>query len=341
MEKISKKPKLLIICPKENPAIFLLNQYTKISDYVELSQVNSLEQINAMPNPTDYAACFIIYLGMPYEGHSPAELLEAFIEKSPQLKWVHINSAGVDYLITPKLIEHCKKIPFTNSRGAYSQILAEFVLLSILYFAKKIPTLIKQQQEHVFQKVFVKNAFKSKVCIIGYGSIGRAAAKMLKGGLNAEIYAITNSGKAPGDDIATSVGKIEDLDKILPICDYVVNLLPWTQQTDKFFNRAMFEKMNPKAVFINMGRGKSVVESDLINVLQEGKLAGAALDVFEEEPLPKFSRLYDLPNVLISPHTMALSEEGWRLCLERFNDELMNFVNNKPFENMVDLGKGY
>lgn len=337
------KFKLLIVAPKNTPAIQLISN-KNLTQYFEYDVMNSLDDIFALKSPTDYFACFLIdtdtSLGIPLI----SQVVEEILIRSPKIKWLHISTAGIDYLNTQKIRQLTKNISVTNSKGAYNQSLAEFCLLSILYFAKKIPQIMKNKSQKLYEKVIVKTLLNNyKVAIVGYGSIGKSVAKLIKNSINATIYGIKNSIKLTPEpqNIADFIYTQAELSEILPKVDCVINILPYTSQTHYIFNKDLFNKMKQGAIFINIGRGKTVCEKDLIDAMQTGKISGAALDVFENEPLNSDNKLYELENCIISPHTMAETEDGWDLVVDAFEKELNNFVNNKSFENIITFDKGY
>lgn len=304
--------------------------------------INCLEDIKAMPNPTNYDACFVLATGSTIKTHEVAPMIEELILKSPNLVWIHSMLAGVDHIINETL-KKSTRITLTNTKGAYDSSIAEFVLLSVLYFAKKMQFLMTEKTQHKFERRLVDHAAGVKVGIIGYGSIGKNAAILLKKSLNAKIYAIRHTPKLAEDDkqIVEYMGGERDIPYVISEVDYVVNVLPKTTKTLGLYNMEMFKKMKSHAVFINIGRGDEVVEEDLIEALKSGVIAGAGLDVFAVEPLPATSPLYEMNNVLFSPHTMFYATDGWDSCIDTFEKELKSFIEGKPFGNVVDLSQEY
>eukprot|EP01022_Parablepharisma_sp_SALTPOND_P025977 TRINITY_DN613_c0_g1_i1.p7 TRINITY_DN613_c0_g1~~TRINITY_DN613_c0_g1_i1.p7 ORF type:complete len:427 (+),score=32.14 TRINITY_DN613_c0_g1_i1:11411-12691(+) len=338
--KASKKVKLAVIT---DPAHLGLEKFKErnLAEYFDFDVISSKAQAESLSTPTDYMGAFIMTMGYPLSFSEAAQILEILLKSSPKLSWVHTLSAGVDFLTAPALIA-AKHVTFTNARGAYNRPLAEFALLAILYFAKKMPFFMKIKQEHKFEKHVNDLAYGATVGIIGYGSIGRTVGKLLKDALNAKIYAITNDPVSEAEKATLEfVGNTESIKEILPKVDYVITILPLTPKTKGLINASLFKLMKPNAIFINIGRGPTVKESDLIDALKNQVIAGAGLDVFEVEPLPPTSPLYDMDNVLMTPHSTDIIGNMLDLSLDVFEKELKAFAEGRPFTNVVNLAQGY
>ncbi len=333
------KFKLALISTKGSPILkgIVDRHFDKYFDY---DVIESLEQIQSMKSPTQYSACFLYNFGTSVPFTALAPMLNALIPRSPDLRWVHAMSAGVEYLNDAGLKQHAAKVTFTNSKGAYNQSMAEHVLLGILFFTKNIPLQMGYKREHRFMKLPVQTALGATVGIIGYGSIGKSTARILKDSIGARVYAVAQH-KRDKDAYTEFIGDSNDLTTVLAKCQYIVNVLPSTSQTAGLFNSKIFATMRPDGVFINIGRGNTVIENDLVDALKRKVIAGAVLDVFEKEPLDAKSELYDMDNVLFTPHTSGYSTDGYDRCLDCFEKELMNFVAGKPLENVVDFSLGY
>lgn len=209
-------------------------------------------------------------------------------------------------MASEELTEFKDRVLVTNAKGAFSSSLAEYVLLACSYFAKDIPRLMAQQKTKEWKKFDIKELRGSTLGVIGYGDIGRATAKL------ATIYGMRIvalrrhpylSKHDPLCDVVYGTSKA-NLNQLMSESDYIVCSAPSTVETRGMVNAGAFEHVKENAVFINLGRGPVVDEAALINALKSGKLKGAALDVFEDEPLAQDNELWTLPNVLISPHNM-------------------------------------
>ncbi len=254
-------------------------------------------------------------------------------------RWVHTLSAGVEHLLTPEFA--ASPVPLTNSRGVYKRSLAEFALLGILYFAKDVPRMLANQRAGRWEPFEVTEAYGKVVGIVGYGEIGRAAAQLAHG-LGMTVLALRRrTALSGGDSIADATFGPEALGQMLARCDYVVVAAPGTPETRGMIGEKEFAAMKSEAVIVNVGRGSVIEESALLRALREGRLRGAALDVFENEPLPEGHPFFSMPNVLVSPHcadrTSDWLEQSVRFFLRNFD----HFRKGEPLENMVDKKASY
>ncbi|WP_433226323.1 D-2-hydroxyacid dehydrogenase [Actinomadura formosensis] len=251
--------------------------------------------------------------------------------------WVHIASAGVDRLLFPALVEGDTIV--TNSRGIFDEPIAEYVLGLVLAFAKDLHTTLRLQGERRWRHRETERITGARALVIGTGPIGRAIGRRL----GAAGLAVAGAGRTARDvdpDLGT-VHPVERLDEALAEADYVVLAAPLTPQTRGMIDAAALARMRPSARLINVGRGALVCEPDLVKALHDGRIAGAALDVFEDEPLPASSPLWEMPNVVVSPH-MSGDVIGWRDELVRlFTDNLGRYVSGRPLRNVVDKRLGY
>ncbi|MEV0662886.1 D-2-hydroxyacid dehydrogenase [Spirillospora sp. NPDC050365] len=252
-------------------------------------------------------------------------------------EWVHIASAGVDRLMFPGLT-HSDTI-VTNSRGVFDEPIAEYVLGLVLAFAKDLHTTLRLQGERRWRHRETERVTGARALVVGTGPIGRAIGRRL----SAAGLAVSGAGRTARDadpDLGV-VHPMERLGEALAEADYVVLAAPLTPQTRGMIDAAALERMRPSARLVNVGRGGLVAEGDLVEALRAGRIAGAALDVFEDEPLPASSPLWDLPNVIVSPH-MSGDVVGWRDELVRlFADNLGRYVSGRPLRNVVDKRLGY
>ena len=241
------------------------------------------------------------------------------------LRWVHTASAGVDRLTFPGLLE--SDVTLTNSRGVFDRPMAEYVLGLVLAMAKDLPgTLAAQSRQEWHHRETEPIAGRCAV-VVGGGPIGRAIAGLLG---------------AVGMDVEL-VGRrdFDDLPGLLPRADWLVLAAPLTDITRGMLDTAALARLRPSARVINVGRGALVVEPDLVDALQAGRIAGVALDVFAREPLPPDSPLWRLPGVIVSPH-MSGDLIGWRQTLvEVFRDNLARYRAGRPLCNVVDKTLGY
>ncbi|ASR37834.1 hydroxyacid dehydrogenase [Prauserella marina] len=256
---------------------------------------------------------------------------------SNRLRWLHIASAGVDPVMFPALRE--SDVVLTNSRGVFDDSIAEYVLGTILAFAKDLPGSLRLQQRSTWQHRETERIGGRSALVVGTGPIGRSIARLLK----AAGLRVSGAGRTPrdGDPDFGEVRPSTELGDYVGEFDYVVAVAPLTEQTKGLFDANAFAAMRESARFINVGRGELVVTGDLVDALREGRIAGAALDVFDTEPLPVESPLWTMDNVLVSPH-MSGDVVGWRNALvEVFADNFWRWRAGQPLRNVVDKRLGY
>lgn len=258
-----------------------------------------------------------------------------------RLRWIHSLSAGVEQVLFPALIK--SPIPLTNARGVFKRPLAEFAVLGMLYFAKAVPRLIDQKREHKWETFQVDWLLERAVSIVGYGEIGRECALLAKA-MGTRILAMRRRVELLADDplVDKAFGR-DELHKMLGESDYVIAAAPNTPETRHMLSEAEFAAMKSSAVVINVGRGLVIDEAAMVRALETKQIAGAALDVFEKEPLPASSKLWNMPNVLISPHcTDRTRDPDWLdLSMRRFVSNFHRFVKGEPLEFVVDKKAGY
>ncbi|MFP4648044.1 MAG: D-2-hydroxyacid dehydrogenase [Halorhodospira sp.] len=253
------------------------------------------------------------------------------------LGWIHATSAGVDRLLFPELI--ASRIPVTNARGIFDRPIAETVLGMVLLFAKDMRTTLALQERREWRHRETERIQGRHALVVGAGSIGRQIARLL-GAAGLSVDGIASRRRTDDPDFGTVYGT-EQLLEQLPQSDFVIIAAPLTEATRGLLDRTAFRAMAPSARLINIGRGPIVVTADLIEALSEGEIAGAALDVFEEEPLPAAHPLWDLDNVFLSHH-MAGDFVGWREALiHQFIDNFDRWRIGSPLRNVVDKERGY
>lgn len=260
---------------------------------------------------------------------------EVWPEPCP-IQWIHATSAGVDALMIPPVRD--SDIPVTNARGIFDRGIAEYVLGAVLLFAKDTMTNLALQREHRWKHRETEMVHGRRALIVGAGSIGREVAGLL-GAVGMDVVGTARSERE--DEHFRKVYAQDDLADLLPEADYVIITAPLTEQTRHLFDSELLERMKPSARLINVGRGPIVKTDDLVTALRNRTLAGAALDVFEEEPLEANSPLWDMDNVMISAH-MAGDFIGWRRALiEQFVENFHHWRAGDKLMNIVDKKKGY
>ncbi|MER6181550.1 D-2-hydroxyacid dehydrogenase [Streptomyces sp. NPDC001652] len=251
--------------------------------------------------------------------------------EGPRPRWVHTASAGVDHLMCPELAASDTVV--TNARGVFDQPIAEYVAALVLAMAKDLPRTLDFQRAGVWRHRESRRVAGTRAVIVGSGPIGRTIARTLK------ALEITTAvvGRTP----RTGIHGPGDLDRLIARADWVIAAAPLTEQTDGMFDSRRFGVMQPSARFVNVGRGRLVVEDDLADALRKRWIAGAALDVFEHEPLGPDSPLWQVPDLIVSPH-MSGDTIGWREELgSQFLELYDRWAAGKPLLNVVDKKRGY
>lgn len=260
-------------------------------------------------------------------------LLERCWPENPRLRWVHATSAGVDALMFPALVN--SDIPVTNARGVFDRGIAEYVLGAVLLFAKDTLGNLALQREHQWQHRDTEMIRGTRGLVVGAGSIGGEVAGLLR----AVGMHVTGIARTPRqDERFDRVLGNDSLFDCLAESDYVIITAPLNADTEGLFSQRAFAAMKPGARLVNVGRGAIVRTDDLLAALRGGEIAGAALDVFEEEPLPPEHPLWDEPNVMISAH-MAGDFKGWERALgEQFVANFQGWMQGKALFNQVKKG---
>lgn len=267
--------------------------------------------------------------------------LAALWKHARAVRWVHSLSAGVEGMLFPALIR--STVPFTNARGVYKRSLAEFAVLGALFHFKKVRRLIENQRARQWLDLEVVFLRDRVMGIVGYGEIGRECA-LLAHALGMRIHALRrNPERSAADSIPERIFKPDELHLMLSGIDVLVCAAPLTRETHHLISDRELEAMKTSALVINVGRGPVIDESALIRALLNRRIAGAALDVFEQEPLPHDSPLWGMENVLISPHAAdhTVDPDWLQLTVDFFIENFHRYRSGQPLENLVDKRAGY
>jgi phosphoglycerate dehydrogenase-like enzyme len=257
------------------------------------------------------------------------------------LRWIHCLSAGVEKILFPALLE--SSIPLTNARGVFKRSLAEFAVLGILYHSKKVRRLVDNQRAHRWDDFCVKSTDRRVLGIVGFGEIGRECALLCKG-MGMQVHAMRrHPEKSAGDPLIDRLFGMDQLQDMLAGVDVLLCAAPLTPETHHLIGARELAGMKATAIVINVGRGPVIDEAALIQALERRIIAAASLDVFEAEPLPSASPLWDMPNVLISPHCTDRTEDpDWLdLSIQCFIANFARFRAGEPLANRVDKQAGY
>lgn len=274
------------------------------------------------------------------------------------VKWIHSIFSGVENLLHDPFLQTNPHILLTNSSGLHAAKIGEYVVGMILALGHRIPLMLQHQarqewSEHRYTQFLAQELNRSTVGILGYGRIGREIARLCKA-FGATVLATRRNVMHPTEERYSIEGKgdpeAELVDRLYPpeatgfmikACDYVVIALPLTEQTEGFFGERLIGMMKPTAFLINVGRGGIVDESALALALQEGRLGGAAFDVFQHEPLPVDSPLWKAPNTIISPHISGNMVNYSDRATSIFVENLRRYLEGQTLLNIVDRNRGY
>jgi phosphoglycerate dehydrogenase-like enzyme len=278
--------------------------------------------------PADLDADILITWGQ----YSPVE----FCTQAKNLKWIHAISAGVEGLTIPEIMKLDAVV--SNTKGIHGLPMAEHTMAFILAALRQLPVMFKQQQEKIWVKHHPDETHGKTVGVIGLGSIGEEVAKKCKlFGMRVVATKRTPVACEWVDELYAD----DQLDKLLGQSDFVVVVVPLTPQTTKLIGEKEFKMMKKTAYIINIARGKVIDEKAMIKALQNGDIGGAGLDCVEDEPLSPDSPLWDMPNVMITPHMAADSPFYMDRAMALFCDNLKRFLNNQEILYKVNKSKGY
>jgi len=267
------------------------------------------------------------------------KLLESVFGMAPRVRWVHSRSAGLDTVWFPALRE--SSVPLTNGRGVFSQPLGEFVIGAALFFAKDFRRMVRSQQAGVWDPFDVVPLEGQTMGIVGYGDIGRAIATRAHA-MGMKVLALRRRPDlSAADPLVDEVFAPERKLEMLARCDYVAAAAPLTAETRGMIGRAEFGVMKKTAVVMNVGRGPVIDEAALVQALEEGRIQGAALDVFDREPLPEGHPFYRLENLLLSPHCADHTPDWLAQAMTFFLEQFERFRTGAPLLNVVDKERGY
>lgn len=261
-----------------------------------------------------------------------------------KLKWIHSPAAAVHQLMFPELIK--SEVIVTNSGDVHGAVVAEHALTLVLAMAKRLPQAMHYQQNKQWAQETLwqeqprpQEIAGATVLVIGLGAIGREFASRAKS-LGMKVLAVRENPQKGASGV-DAVYAPSQLDELLPQADYVLLCTPVTPATTGLMNAARLARMKAESYLINVGRGPLVDENALIETLREIRIAGAALDVFTEEPLPPESPFWSLENVLITPHTAAVTDRLWERHYKLIAENLTRFLEGKPLLNLIDKRRGY
>ena len=291
------------------------------------------ELLSLSDNPTDgqLAECEILF------GNAKAET----VHKMPNLKWVHAQTAGVESYLSAEM-DLSKDIQLTNSSGAYGISIAEYMLTTTLMLLRNAGGYLSQQRNHVWKSLGnVRNLHSRSVTVVGMGDIGGRYAYLCHA-MGAQVSGVVRNLRTHKPEYVDKLFPTSQIDEALQDADIVALALPGTGETAGILSHKRLAGMKKGALIINIGRGSAIDQDALIGLLQSGHIGGAALDVTTPEPLPQDSPLWDMPNVIITPHiSHGGSDNTTGLVVDKFIRYLNDYINGRPFERVVDRKLGY
>jgi D-2-hydroxyacid dehydrogenase (NADP+) len=265
---------------------------------------------------------------------------EDAISRAPNLKWVHFASAGVEKSLNKALLR--RKIKLSNSSGIHAASIAEYVIMQILAFSKNYRKSIEFQKQHQWQfEGLLDGRFDLEgktITIIGLGAIGRRVARLAKA-FDMKVIGTVNTVRPL--KYVDKVYAPSKLDTCIKQADFVILSAPVTKQTFHLIGQKQLSIMKPRVLLVNIGRGKLIDESALIDALRNRSIGGAALDVFEREPLPADSPLWDMENVSVTPHYSGMAERLWEKVADLFCENALRYRDGRRLLNTVDKKRGY
>ncbi|MCC8969153.1 D-2-hydroxyacid dehydrogenase [Bradyrhizobium brasilense] len=258
-------------------------------------------------------------------------------DRAKKLRWFQCTAAGVDSMLPIR--DRVGHIAVTNARGIHGDIIADFVMAGVTMLHWDFRRFLREQAERKWNPRYVAPLAEKTLGVIGLGSIGATIARRAKRtGMSVVGSKRDISAPVEGVDHLFAAGSVDDL---LPLCDFVVLAVPGTADTTGLIGAAEIARMRRDAFLINISRGSVVVEAELIKALQAGAIAGAMLDVFEQEPLPQDSPLWDMPNVIVTPHVAGSPTNYTERVFSILADNIERFLRGQALKNVVDPGRGY
>jgi phosphoglycerate dehydrogenase-like enzyme len=265
-------------------------------------------------------------------------------------RWLHILNAGVDEYLALEAVRSKESLVLTSSAGAYSIQISEHVFAMILALSRRMKEVLRNQEHRRWEvpkddEGGFREVYGTTMAVVGLGHVGLEIARRANG-FGIHVLGVRRDAsselKIPGyGEYTGEILTARELDRALATSDIVVDSLPLTPETKGLFDSARFQSFKKGAIFINVGRGPTVIERDLTKALQDGVLGGAALDVFEEEPLPGNSPLWKMENVIITPHCSGRSNNSLSRAVAILDDNLERYVRGQTLRNIVDRGTGY
>jgi phosphoglycerate dehydrogenase-like enzyme len=322
-----KKLSILVLSAPDEPQLTMLDELRETASVVVGISVQAFEKA-------------AVSADIIFNWSGSLSLIRDVFLLSPRVRWVHSRSAGLERTLFPELI--ASDVIMTNGSGVFSPSLGEFALAAILYFAKDFRRMIRNQMAGRWEPFDVLPISGQTVGIVGYGDIGRAVASRVRAmGMNVLAVKRHLPAQNNSDPLADRIYSPDQRCEMLSQCDYVVVAAPLNAETLGLITESEFAAMKPSAIIINVGRGPVIDEKAMIKALSQHKIKGAALDVFDEEPLPAGHPFYKLENVLLSPHCADHTPDWLDNAMRFFIAQFERFRRGDPLRNIVDKNLGY
>ena len=267
------------------------------------------------------------------------------LERAPEVRMVQLTSAGADRLIDSELARS-DRAKLVTASGLHATPISEYVIGAMIAFAKGFPRAMQGQQERTWRPFLAKELEGSTVAVLGLGNIGRRVAELSKA-LGMRVIGMRRSadrrmtGEEAGETCFDEMLPTNDLFYALGEADYIVLAMPLTDDSRHMIGEEQLRAMKPSAVIVNIARGAVIDQEALVRALKEGRIAGAALDVTDPEPLPPDNDLWTAPNVMITPHISGGTPRYMDRAIDIFVDNLQRYVADRELRNVVDPSRGY
>jgi phosphoglycerate dehydrogenase-like enzyme len=312
-----------------------LQQIRLVSNRIKLTDISALIQAEESGDAAARLKADVVL--------AEAEVLNSFypprdlIARAHKLKWIQTPLTGVDPYLTPDIAD--SPVLLTNSRGIHGSQVSELAVMLMLMLAKQAPSCLERQKANKWLTFTPDVLVHKTVGVLGLGVIGRELARLLMA-FHMKVL-VLESRQIAKPRFVDEILPASRLKEILVQSDYVVVTLPMTPQTEKMLDEAALRSMKPTAYLVNVARGGIIDEKALVRALQEKWIAGAGLDVFETEPLPSSSPLWQLPNAILTPHCAGRRPDYDQLATDVFCKNLKNYLSGKPLLNLIDKTKGF
>jgi D-2-hydroxyacid dehydrogenase (NADP+) len=251
---------------------------------------------------------------------------DSLLSRAKKLKWIHCMITGTNYIEELPSFQARKDLLFTSTRGIHGPQVSEMAILLMIALNRKFPKFVRNQDRRVWERWPTTLLYQKKVAILGVGVIGESLARKCK------AFEMTVIGLDPVKRDIASVDRFYGMDRLHDVmaeADYVVSVAPSTPENQRMLNAAAFAKMKPTAFFLNLGRGETVDEDALVQVLKERRIAGAALDVFWKEPLPPDHPFWQLDNLILTPHVGGMCDIYVKQAVVIFRENLRRYLRGE------------